>query len=101
MGAPAGRDVRAVGAVFPATSFDEGDVVKRVRIPSRKWLFGGGAAALLVIAVVAGTYSQAQKGGLVTPANPYDKVFESYTKVVSTTDGKAPMYEIWTDKKKG
>ena len=79
----------------------EGNEVKRLLKTSRPWWFGVGAVGLLVAAVVTTTYSQAQKGGLVTPANPYDKIFEGYTKVVSTTDGKAPMYEIWINKKKG
>ncbi|MGF1580028.1 MAG: zinc-dependent metalloprotease [Gemmataceae bacterium] len=29
----------------------------------------------------------------------YNKVIEGYTKVVSTTDGKKPMWEIWVNKK--
>ncbi|RMD65460.1 MAG: DUF5117 domain-containing protein [Planctomycetota bacterium] len=32
---------------------------------------------------------------------PYKKVIEGYEKVISTADGKPPLYTLWVDRKKG
>ena len=84
--------------------------MKKLVLPYLLWFMVGGAA-LLIGAVVATTYSQTQKipfpgassSGTTTTSSSssFEKALNGYTKVVSTTDGKAPMFEIWVDKKKG
>ena len=54
-------------------------------------LIAGCCGGLLFLSTLAGP---------VSAQGDYSKVFDGFKKVVSTTDGKAPMFEIWVDKKK-
>jgi hypothetical protein len=63
-----------------------------------------GAAGLLALALMtAPSYAQPPSMPKMSPATtpggaPYHKIFEGMTKVVSTTDGKPPLFELWVDK---
>lgn len=60
------------------------------------------AIAILACASIAWPstgWAQNQNPATVPGGEPYKKVFDGYTKVVSTTDGAAPLIEIWIDKK--